>query len=329
MSVEVPRENLREYGVTLEQIAGSIRQASVEVPAGNLETDAGDILLRTAERRDSSEEFGSVVLASRPDGTRLRVSDLATIEDGFADDDSSAYFNGEPAVKIRVYRVGNETPLEISGAVHEYVEELRQRLPEGVGAAVWADTAELYKGRVDLLMRNAKLGLLLVLLVLGMFLEPRLAFWVTLGIPISFAGSLMFLPSSDVSINMISLFAFIVTLGMVVDDAIIVESIYKYREQGLTRLTAAVQGDRRFCLLLHCHHLRRVLTHALCSGHHGEVLPRNPHRRHPRLGDEPHRVTADSPGSPLAQDALAAPDYPYAIHPRDEAHAGRAGWGLA
>ncbi|TFH28708.1 MAG: efflux RND transporter permease subunit, partial [Myxococcales bacterium] len=181
------------------------------------------------------------------------------MRDGFQEIDKEATYNGKRAVMINVYRVGSETPLTVSAAAKEHVIELQNTLPEGLQAAPWFDTAEMYEGRLSLLIGNARIGLVLVLLTLGLFLEARLAFWVTLGIPISFAGSLLFFPASDVSINMISLFAFIITLGMVVDDAIVIgEAIYKLRMDGKGRLEAAIMGAREvaqpviFAILTSC-----------------------------------------------------------------------------
>ena len=245
ISVEVPQRELREHGLTLGGVAQAIRQASVEIPGGGVKTQAGEVLLRTTERRDRGAEFGDIVLRSQPDGSTLRVRDVASIEDGFKELDQTSYFNGKRAVMINVYRVGDQTPIEVAAAVHAYAERLGGELPPGVSATTWNDSSEVYEDRIDLLARNAKVGLMLVLLILGLFLEPKLAFWVTLGIPISFAGSLLFLPAADVSINMISLFAFIVTLGMVVDDAIVVgEAIYHRRSTGMGHMQAAIEGVR-------------------------------------------------------------------------------------
>ncbi len=259
ISVEVPQAQLRKHGLTLDEIAARIRAASVELPGGGVKTNAGEVLLRTTERRDRGNEFGDIILKSRPDGSQVRVRDIAVVKDGFREVDKEATFNGKRAVMINVFRVGNETPLTVSAAAKEYLERLEDELPEGLYAASWFDTAEMYEGRLDLLINNARIGLILVLLTLGLFLEGRLAFWVTLGIPISFSGSLLFFPVADVSINMISLFAFIITLGMVVDDAIVVgESIYKHQTDGEGRLEAAIAGAKEvsqpviFAILTSC-----------------------------------------------------------------------------
>ncbi|MGB5284395.1 MAG: efflux RND transporter permease subunit, partial [Polyangiales bacterium] len=259
ISIEVPQAQLRKHGLTLDEVAARVRAASVELPGGGVKTTAGEVLLRTTERRDRGNEFGNIILLSEPDGSQVRVRDLATVRDGFREIDKEATYNGKPAVMINVFRVGSETPLTVSAAAKEYVVELQETLPEGLYAANWFDTAEMYEGRLSLLVRNARIGLLLVLLTLGLFLEARLAFWVTLGIPISFAGSLLFFPAAEVSINMISLFAFIITLGMVVDDAIVVgEAIYKQRMDGKGRLEAAIGGAKEvaqpviFAILTSC-----------------------------------------------------------------------------
>lgn len=243
ISIEVPQTKLRQHGLTLNQIADRIRAASVELPGGGVKTDGGEVLLRTSERRDRGEEFGGIILSSRPDGSQVRVSDVATIRDGFRDNDQKASFNGKPAVMVNVYRVGSETPLDVAEATKEYVAELESTLPEGLEVDVWFDRSEMYSGRIELLLDNAYIGLLLVLVILGMFLEARLAFWVTLGIPVSVAGALLLFPVGDVSINMLTMFAFIITLGMVVDDAIVVgEAIYKGKTEGMSPLDAAVAG---------------------------------------------------------------------------------------
>ncbi|WP_222615328.1 efflux RND transporter permease subunit [Persicimonas caeni] len=243
ISIEVPQENLRRYNLTLEQVARAVRNASVELPGGSVRTDKGEILLRTTERRKVGQEFLDIAVKSQPDGTKVTVGDIANVVDGFAETDQSAYYNGERALKVEVYRVGDQAPNDISETVREYVDELD--LPPSIEAAVWNDSSEIYTDRINLLVKNAAMGLALVLLLLGLFLEARLAFWVTLGIPISFLGAMLFMPALDVSINMISLFAFILALGIVVDDAIVVgEAAYAQRAKGLTGLEAAIAGVR-------------------------------------------------------------------------------------
>ena len=246
ISIEIPEATLRSYDLTLGQVAAEIRRAAIDLPAGSLKTDAGEILFRTTERRDFGREFADIPIISRPDGSTVRLGEIAMIIDGFADLDLQPTLDGLPAATVDVYRVGGETPISVSDEVKTYLEELRPELPAGMALEIIRDDSDSYRQRVDLLVRNAAIGLGLVLLMLGLFLEPRLAFWVTLGIPISILGSFLFLAQTDASINMISLFAFIVTLGIIVDDAVVVgENIFEKREAGMPALEAAIAGARQ------------------------------------------------------------------------------------
>lgn len=243
IDVEVTEASLRAHGLRLEDIAQAIRASSVEIPGGGVRTPNGEVLVRTAQRRTTGRELGDVVLRAQPDGTLLRVRDVARVHDGFREIDLAAYYDGERAVMVKVYRVGDQTPLDIAAKVRRYAEEHAGELPPGVRFAIWNDRSEMYAARIDLLRRNAIQGLVLVLLTLALFLETRLAFWVTMGIPTSILGTLLVLPATDVTINMISLFAFILTLGIVVDDAIVVsEAVYHQRQKGYGALAAAILG---------------------------------------------------------------------------------------
>ncbi|MGD9318628.1 MAG: efflux RND transporter permease subunit [Desulfobacteraceae bacterium] len=245
ISIEVPQKNLRTYNLTVEEVARRVREASVELPGGGMKTPGGEVLVRMKERRDYGKEFARIPIITSNVGTEVRVEDIGTIIDGFEDTDHIATYNGKPAVMIDVYRVGAQTPIRVADAVREHVKELRHTLPPGIEVTTLRDFSELYRQRLDLLLRNGYLGLALVLILLGLFLEPRLAFWVTMGIPISFLGSLWFLPALGVSINMMSMFAFIVALGIVVDDAIVVgENVFKYRKDGFPFLKSAIMGAR-------------------------------------------------------------------------------------
>ncbi len=249
ISIEVPREELRRYGLTLDQVASRVGAASVETPGGGVKTSGGEILVRTSARKDYGPEFATIPIVSRADGSQVLLGDIARIDDGFRDTDQEAFFNGQRAIMVKVFRIGEQTPIGVSAAVHDYLDQSAGRVPEGITLSTWADMSEMYSQRVDLLRRNGIMGLVLVMVILGLFLEVGLAFWVTMGIPISFAGSLLLMPGFDASINMISLFAFIVTLGMVVDDAIVVgEAIYARRSQGMPFLKAAVAGVREVAL---------------------------------------------------------------------------------
>ncbi len=245
ISIEVPQGELRRHGLTIPQIAEIVRASSVELPGGAVKTRGGEVLIRTSERRDVGRDFEDVIVVSRPDGTALRLGDIARINDGFAEIDQSATFDGKPAAMVRVYRTGDQKPIEIAEAVRDTVEEKASALPPAVDLAIWFDSSEFYQDRLHLLLKNAAMGLGLVILVLGAFLQLRLAFWVTVGILTAFVGAFLFLPATGVSINMISLFAFILVLGMVVDDAIVVgESVYRRRQEGMGPIEAAIRGAR-------------------------------------------------------------------------------------
>ncbi|MEM9463469.1 MAG: efflux RND transporter permease subunit [Myxococcota bacterium] len=245
-SVEVPLAKLREHGLTLDGIARTIETSALELPGGAIKTDGGEVLLRTAERRQRGVEYADLPVVTSPTGTQVLLGDIATVRETFAETEESAIYNGQPAIMLTVFRTGDQTPIEVAEAVKAQIERIQARLPEGVHIATWVDWSQIFRERIDLLMRNAYIGLVLVLLVLGLFLELRLAFWVTMGIPVSFLGALLLMPAMDISVNMISLFAFIVTLGMVVDDAIVVgENIYEARQRGEPRLRGAIRGARQ------------------------------------------------------------------------------------
>ncbi len=243
--VEVSQEQLRTYGLTLAGIATAIDSASTEIPGGSVDTSGGDILLRIKDRRDWAHEFARISIVTTADGSVVYLEEIATVREGFADTDQSATYNGQRAIGIDVYRVGDQTPMGVAGAVRTAMVDIEQDLPAGIHWYISRDQSEVYQQRLELLMKNAMMGLMLVLLVLGLFLEFRLAFWVTMGIPTAFLGSLLVLPVVGVSINMISMFAFIVALGIVVDDAIVAgENIYEYQQQGMGFARAAVLGAR-------------------------------------------------------------------------------------
>ncbi|MEM6930508.1 MAG: efflux RND transporter permease subunit, partial [Myxococcota bacterium] len=243
VAIEVPQEALEAHGLSLDGIAAQVRASSLELPGGALKTEGGEILVRVADRRLEGHQFEDIVLRGTSTGSSLRLGDVATVTDGYADADLYSFFDGKPAIRVMAYRIGNETPAGVATAVKDLTERLRTELPSNISLATWGDDSELLEARIDLLLRNATSGMILVLLVLALFLDLRLAVWVGLGIPISILGAFSLMPTADVSINMISLFAFIVTLGMVVDDAIVVgENIYDKEKEGLPREEAAVRG---------------------------------------------------------------------------------------
>jgi len=246
ISIEIPEHTLREYGMTLAQVAEVIRRWSVDLPGGSIRTESGDIRLRALGQAYRGDEFERIVLLTNPDGTRVRLGDIATINDGFAEVESFAFFDGRPSLGIGVNSTEKENEIEISRAVRAYVDERNQTLPEGVQLTVWADTTYYLEGRMDMLLGNMAMGGILVFIILGLFLHVKLAAWVIVGLPVAFLGAMMMLPFVGVTINIMSLFAFIVVLGIVVDDAIIIaEAAYTETEKHGYTLPNIVTGAQR------------------------------------------------------------------------------------
>ena len=241
--IEVSEENLRKYSLTFAEVADAVRRASLDIPGGSVKTDGGEILIRTKGQKYLGKEFDSIVVLAAEDGTRLFLSDIANVVDGFEDSDTAFRFDGLPAVMLQVYRVGSQDVREVADTVKQYVEDMRARLPNGISIDTWQDDSLILQSRMNLLMKSARIGLILVFLSLILFLDLKLAFWVTLGIPISFLGGFFLINQLGLSINMVSLFAFIVVLGIVVDDAIVVgENIFSCRKLGMEPLEAAITG---------------------------------------------------------------------------------------
>lgn len=243
ISIEVSENTLQKYGLSFDYIANRIRSSSMDVPGGAIETYDGEILIRSKGQAYTGGDFGLIPVLSMPDGSTLLLRDIATINDGFQDVEYDIKFNSEPAKLIRVYRTGDQNALDIADEVHKYLEKKNTLMPPGISLTPMKDESVILRGRIELLTDNAYLGLCLVLLVLALFLKPKLAVWVSLGIPISFMGGFWLLPVFDISINMISLFTFILVLGIVVDDAIVVgENIHIFRKRGFNPADAALEG---------------------------------------------------------------------------------------
>ncbi|MGM0454343.1 MAG: efflux RND transporter permease subunit, partial [Thermodesulfobacteriota bacterium] len=241
--VEIAENTLRKYGLTLENVARIVNRSSLDLPAGSVKADEGEVLIRAKGKRYFADAYDSIPVITRPDGTRITLGQIADIREGFADVDLSARFQAKPAAILNIYRVADQSALDVAEKVKNHVEKIRPGLPHGLQIDTYQDMSKILKSRIELLLKNMLLGLLLVSILLGVFLNVRLAFWVTLGIPISFAFGLMLLPFHDVSLNMISLFAFIMVLGIVVDDAVIVgENVFRKQEAGMAPLKAATEG---------------------------------------------------------------------------------------
>jgi multidrug efflux pump subunit AcrB len=245
ISIEVPVEAMRRYGLSLPEIAARVREGTVETGAGSLETPGGNVRLRIMEDRERAEAFRDLTVIADPGGVRVPLGAFATVRETYREEDRTASFDGHPAVNLGVFRAAGEDPVATATAVREYLDRAEPGWGDGIEARLWNNFARIYEDRVDLLLKNGFQGLILVLLVLGLFLRPRLAFWVTLGLPVSFLGAFIFLPMLGATINMISLFAFILVLGIVVDDAIVVgESCFHEQERGMAPAEAAVVGTR-------------------------------------------------------------------------------------
>ena len=243
VSIELSAEALQKYALSFDEVAKAIRQSSINLPAGILKTDMGDVLLRTMGQAYDGMDYENLVLRSYDDGRRIVISDVAQVVDGFKDVDFTGEFNGQPGILLTVYRVGEQNILDIAEDVRHYVKIRADQLPPDLNIHVWQDKSVYFKGRMQLLLRNALTGLALVFFILVMFLRLRMALWISLGIPISFMGALWLLPYVGGSINMISMFAFILVLGIVVDDAIVVgENIHAQHRKGLRGLPGAIQG---------------------------------------------------------------------------------------
>ena len=234
VSIEVSEYTLQQYGMTLSEVAQAVRRSSLDLSAGAIRSDSGDILVRTKGQAYVGRDFEDIVIRTNADGTRVLLKDIAYIRDDFTEGDRFSEYNGQPVISIQVLSVGNQSELDISATVHEWVEQKAASLPEGVSIAAWADVSYYLKGRLDMMVKNLVMGAALVFLILALFLRLKLAFWVMVGLPIAFMGAFFLMPAVDVTVNMLSLFGFILVLGIVVDDAIVIgESAYtNIREKG-------------------------------------------------------------------------------------------------
>ncbi|MDZ7791578.1 MAG: efflux RND transporter permease subunit [Xanthomonadales bacterium] len=234
IGIEVREQTLRAYDLTLGEVAQAIRESSLDLPGGRIETAGGDVLVRTIGQAYVGRDFEDIVVRANPDGSRVLVRDIATVRDGFVEQERYARHNGQPATAIRILSVGEQNALAVSEAVRDYIAEKQKELPAGLSVDWWADISFYLKGRMEMMAKNLIAGAVLVFLILALFLRLKLAFWVMVGLLIAFLGALWMLPAVGVTINLISLFGFLVVLGIVVDDAIVMgESAYtEIREKG-------------------------------------------------------------------------------------------------
>ncbi|GAD31896.1 efflux RND transporter permease subunit [Photobacterium leiognathi] len=251
IAIDVSENALRKYGLTFEQVAQVVQQRSIDLPGGMIKAKDGDLLVRTNGQLYNGDGFSSIVLQTRPDGSRLYLSDVATISDGFIEDRILNRFNRERAAVIQVRNLTDEDATKIAEQVGKYVEKAQTKLPTGVYLDSWGDMSHYLEGRLNMMLSNMLYGGILVFIILALFLDIRVAFWVILGIPFCFLGTLLFMPTPlvAVSINLISLFGFILVLGIVVDDAIVVgESVYSEVEDKGQSIDNVIAGAKKVAI---------------------------------------------------------------------------------
>jgi multidrug efflux pump subunit AcrB len=245
VSIEVPQNKLRQYDLTIEQVSLAISNSSTDISAGNLRTRGGDVLLRSKGQAYRKDEFERIAIKTNVDGSIIRLSDIAIIQDAFEEMPVRARFNGKKAAFLDVYRIGQQSAIDVAGAVRTYIIEQQSSLPVGVELSFWDDDSQIVKNRISTLTTSALQGGILVLALLTLFLRPSIAFWVFIGIPVSFMGAFIMMPLFGVTLNIMSLFAFILVLGIVVDDAIVTgENIYTHLKTSESGEMAAIRGTQ-------------------------------------------------------------------------------------
>ena len=243
INIEVSEKKLQEYGITFNDVTRAIRQSNLDLAGGNIRTKGEDIRIRTMGKKYHGEDLAGIVVLSGKDGELITLDKLADIKDNFNEDPVKATINGSPSIFVMVMKTKEEDSLTISRAVHKYVEMKNKELPPGALIKVAMDNTDILESRIDLLIRNGIMGLALVFFMLWLFLDVRLSFWVGMGIPTSIAGAIALLWAFGGTLNMVSLFGFIMVLGIIVDDAIVVgEAVYVHRQSGESGLMASVEG---------------------------------------------------------------------------------------
>ncbi len=280
VSIEIPERTLRQYGLTLAEAADAIKKSSLDLPAGAIKSTSGEILLRTKGQAYRRADFEPVALFTDSDGRRVSIADIGQVRDGFSEDPLKARFNNRPCIELDVFRVGDQSAIVVADAVKKYIEEIRMQLPAGLEIVYWRDRSRIVKARLNTLLQSALQGGLLILLLLTLFLRWSIAFWVFIGVPICFMGGLAMMPMLGVTINIISLFAFILVLGIVVDDAIVTgESIYTHMKQGSDATEAAIRGTYEVAVPVTFGVLTTVaafLPLSMIEGHRGQIFAQIP-----------------------------------------------------
>ena len=247
IDIEIPERALRKYGLTLQAVARIVRRENIELPGGTMRTDLQEVLLRGKNKREIGREIAKIPLITDPSGVVLTIGDLGSVRDEFADATALHRINGKPGQVVKIEKTTKEDLMAITEEVRHFVDTAGApggfELPNGYRLVYWSDHSVIVQDRLDLLARNGLQGLILVFIVLAVFLDIRLAFWVALGIPVSILGACGFMLFTGQTLNMLSMFAFLMALGIVVDDAIVVgENIYTHRQMGKRLVPAAVDG---------------------------------------------------------------------------------------
>lgn len=280
IAIEISPFALKQYDLTLSEIRQIIQAESVDLSAGNLKTAGNEVLISSKGQRYRQREFENIVVKATSDGALIRLKDIATVTDGFEESPLRTRFNGKPAAMIDVYRTGQESAISVADVVKEYIASRQASLPEGLEISYWDDDSEVVKKRLNTLLSNAMQGGLLVLALLTLFLRPAIAFWVFIGIPISFMGAFILLPFLGVSLNIASLFGFILVLGIVVDDAIVTgENVYTHLRKAENGLDAAIIGTQEVAVPVTFGVLTTVaafLPLAFIDGHRGAIFAQIP-----------------------------------------------------
>ena len=242
ISVEADVDKLRSFGLSFEDLATAIRRHSIDLPAGVIESTSGSFVVRTRGQAYSERDFAEIPIRAA-DGAEIRLGEVAKIRDGFEEGEKRVDFNDRPALFVEVMRIGNESAIDVANLVHEYVRTARTRFPEGIELFIWDDESVSIRERLSTLGWSVLQGSVLVIIVLGLFLRPALAFWIVVGIPVGFAGGVIMMPWFGITANVMSLFGYIIVVGIVVDDAIVTgENIYAKIKTGMPPLEAAVEG---------------------------------------------------------------------------------------
>lgn len=248
ISIEADPMRLRDYGLTFSDLSAAIQRSSLDLPAGEIRTDEGNLMIRSKGQAYVKSDFENIVIRNES-GAEVSLAKVANVRDGFEENRKILRFNGTPCLLVEALRLGNENALEIAALVKNYVATARERFPEGIELSIWDDSSEELEGRLGTLLTSLLQGCLLVLLVLGLFLRPGIAFWVTLGIPVAFAGGFILMPYFGLTANVMSIFGFIIVVGIIVDDAIVTaENVYIKLRDGVPPLDAAADGTREVAL---------------------------------------------------------------------------------